>query len=57
MGLLRGSEKCPGDEKVQTTYKFEGTEKKESARGRCLVSYSGTLLLLDDDVVDKLFSF
>lgn len=48
---------CPGDEKVQKTYKFEGSEKKESAWGRCLVSCTGTLFLLDDDVVDKLFSF
>ncbi len=31
--------------------------KKESAHGRCLVSCSGTLLLLDDDVIDKLFGF
>lgn len=30
---------------------------KKSARGRWLVSCSGTLLLLDDEVVDKLFSF
>ena len=32
-------------------------EEKKSARGRCLVSCLGTLLLLDDDVVDKLFGF
>ena len=31
--------------------------KKKSARGRDLFSCSGTLLLLDDDVVDKLFGF
>ncbi len=31
--------------------------EKKSARGRCLVSCSGTLFLLDDDVVDKLFGF
>ena len=30
---------------------------KKSARERCLVSCLGTLLLLDDEVVDKLFGF
>ena len=35
--------------------KAPGTKK--SARGRWLVSCSGTLLLLDDEVVDKLFGF
>ena len=31
--------------------------EKKSARGRGLVSCSGTLFLLNDNVVDKLFSF
>ena len=36
---------------------FEGGGKKKSAGGRWLVSCSGTLLLLDDEVIDKLFGF
>ena len=36
---------------------FEGGGKKKSARGRGVVSCSGTLLLLDDEVIDKLFGF
>ena len=36
---------------------FEGYREKKSARRRWLVSFSGTLLMLDDEVVDKLFGF
>ena len=57
MGLLRRREKCPGEVMVLEKGQNQGARKKESARGRCLVSCSGTLLLLDDDVVDKLFGF
>ena len=47
----------PGEIKVLEKGTKQGEGAKKSAHGRCLVSCSGTLLLLDDDVVDKLFGF
>ena len=56
----RGKERVAGGyegarKKDPINMKAPGTKK--SAQGRCLVSCSGTLLLLNDNVVDKLFSF
>ena len=45
-----------GGKGAEKTINSKGHEKK-SARGRCLVSCSGTLFLLNDNVVDKLFGF
>ena len=45
-----------GGKGAEKTINSKGHEKK-NARGRCLVSCSGTLFLLNDNVVDKLFSF
>ena len=49
----RGRKLCR--ETYPINVKAPGTKK--SARGRGLVSCSGTLLLLNDEVVDKLFGF
>ena len=47
----------PGEVKVLKKQSIRRRHEKKSARGRCLVSCSGTLFLLNDNVVDKLFSF
>lgn len=58
-----------GGEKEKVAGGYEGAKKqcpnnwtapgrkRKSARRRRLVSCSGTLLLLDDEVIDKLFGF
>ena len=48
--IIKAKKRSPSNSKA-------GGGNKKSARGRWLVSCSGTLLLLDDEVVDKLFSF
>ena len=50
---------CPGDMKVlgNNAPTIGLLQEEKSARGRWVVSCSGTLFLLDDDVVDKLFGF
>ena len=56
MELLRGREQVvEGGNDAGKGYKSKHHKKR--VPGRCLVSCSGTLLLLDDNVVDKLFSF
>ena len=46
-----------GGEKERVAGGGNGAKKKESAYERWLFSCSGTLLVLDNDVVDKLFGF
>ena len=50
---------CPGDMKVlgNNAPTIGLLQEEKSARGRWVVSCSGTLFLLDDNIVDKLFSF
>ena len=47
----------PGEVKVLKKQSIRRHHEKKSARGRCLGSCSCTLFLLDDNIVDKLFSF
>ena len=47
----------PGEVKVLKKQSIRRRHEKKSARGRCLGSCSCTLFLLDDNIVDKLFSF
>ena len=47
----------PGEVKVLKKQSIRRHHEKKSARGRCLDSCSGTLFLLNDNVIDKLFSF
>ena len=47
----------PGEVKVLKKQSIRRHHEKKSARGRCLGSCSGTLFLLNDNVIDKLFSF
>jgi len=55
----RGKERVAGGRKGagKGSKSIRRRHEKKSARGRGLVSCSGTLFLLNDNVVDKLFSF